>query len=54
MINAGSQQQDIDVKIEDDKKFAQVPLQLAFLIKAGANKTGKFQIQGGLIVGETT
>ena len=54
VINAGSQQQEIDVKIEDDKMFAQNPLQLAFLILAGANTTGMFQIKGGLIVGETT
>ena len=54
VINAGSKQQDIDVKIEDDKKFAQAPLSLAFLIPAKANKTGKFKIKGGLIIGETT
>ena len=54
VINAGSQKQDIDVKIEDDKKFAQVPVVVSYTIAAGANKTGKFQIKGGLIVGETT
>ena len=54
VINAGSRQQDIDAKIEDDKTFVQAPTSLAFLIPAGGNKTGKFQIKGGLIIGETT
>lgn len=54
VTNAGSKQQDIDVKIEDDKHFAQDPKIVSFQIPAGNNKTGKFKIKGGLVIGETT
>lgn len=54
VINQGSKQQDVDVRIEDDKKFAQPPSILSATIKPGQNFTGTFVIRAGLTVGETT
>ncbi|XP_045208572.2 uncharacterized protein LOC123560447 [Mercenaria mercenaria] len=54
VVNEGSKEQDVDVKIEDDKKFAQAPHILSATIKPGQNFTAKFVIKAGLTVGETT
>lgn len=54
VINQGSKEQDVDVKIEDDKKFAQPPSILSSTIKPGQNFSGTFTIKAGLTVGETT
>ncbi|XP_060599414.1 uncharacterized protein LOC132753018 [Ruditapes philippinarum] len=54
VINEGAKEQDVDVKIEDDKKFALPPSILSATIKPGENFTGRFIIRAGLTVGETT
>lgn len=54
VINEAQKEQDIDVKLEDDKKFALAPVLISATIKAGQNFTGHFSIQAGMIPGVTT
>lgn len=56
MVNIWTKEQDIDVRIDDDKGFAQFPqiLSPSAKIKPGENFTGHFTLKGGMVIGETT
>lgn len=53
VVNELSSDQEIDVKIEDTRKFAQTPIFVSATLTPGQNYTGRFVIKGGM-VGETT
>ena len=52
--NAGSQDEDVKVTIQDDKHFAISPQSRTFHLKAWSNQISYFTVHGGQTKGETT